>query len=256
MDTPIPVEATAVTVAQPTPMVPAPAMVQQPESLLPAIITLAKDPAVDVSKLSALLDMQAKMEARQAEREATEAFTALSGELPRVKKTGVIDMGAKGSMKFAKWDEMDKVIRPLLVKHGFTLSFNSVERTSGGLTVTGELMHRSGHIRTATIPLALDSGAGRNNLQAMGSTLSYGKRYCAEMLLNIVREGDDDDGNKGGVAYITPEQCEELQDLIRETGTDDRKFLATMGADELGQIPQAAFTAGKNMLLAKRKKAS
>jgi hypothetical protein len=28
----------------------------------------------------------------------------------------------------------------------------------------------------------------------MGSTLSYGKRYTAEMLLNIVREGDDKDG--------------------------------------------------------------
>lgn len=253
MDTPIPAEATAITVAQPTPMVPA---VQQPESLLPAIITLAKDPQVDVGKLDALLSMQAKMEARQAEREAIEAFTALSAELPRVKKTGVIDMGQKGSMKFAQWHEMDRVIRPLLVKHGFTLSFNSVERASGGLTVTGELMHRSGHVRTATIPLALDSGAGRNNLQAMGSTLSYGKRYCAEMLLNIVREGDDDDGNKGGTAYITPEQCEELQALIRETGTDEKRFLATMGVEELGQIAQAAFTPGMNMLLAKRKKAS
>ncbi len=255
MDTPIPATATEITVAQPSPMVPAP-VVQQPESLLPAIIELAKDKSVDVSKLDALLKMQAAMEERQAKQEATAAFTELTGELPRVKKNGVIDMKDKGSMKFAKWEDMDKVIRPLLVKHGFTLSFDTVERAGGGIMVTGELMHRSGHVRTASIPLALDTGAGRNNLQAMGSSLSYGKRYCAEMLLNIVREGDDDDGNKGGVAYITPEQCEELQALIRETGTDEKRFLATMGVEELGQIAQAAFTPGMNMLLAKRKKAS
>ena len=259
MDTPIPAEATAIAVTQPTPMVPAPVM-QEPNSLLPAIISLAKDPSVDVSKLDALLKMQASMEERQAKQEATAAFTDLTGELPRVKKNGTIklikDGVSKGEIAFAKWEDMDKVIRPLLVKHGFTLSFDTVERATGGIMVTGELMHRSGHVRTASIPLALDTGAGRNNLQAMGSSLSYGKRYCAEMLLNIVREGDDDDGNKGGVAYVTPEQCEELQGLIRETGTDEKRFLNTMGVEELGQIHQAAFTPGMNMLLSKRKKAS
>jgi len=256
MDTSIPAEATA------TEIVPAsaPALPTAPadntNSLLPAIITLAKDPSVDVAKLAALLDMQAKMEARQAEREAIEAFTALSANLPRVKKTGVIDMGTKGSMKFAKWEDMDKVIRPLLVENGFSLSFNSVERPGGGLTVTGELMHRSGHVRTATIALALDTGAGRNNLQAMGSSLSYGKRYCAEMLLNIVREGDDDDGTKGGAAFVTAEQVAELQGLIEETGADEAKFLQAAGAAHIGEIAAGAYTMAKNLLLSRKRRAS
>ena len=235
---------------------PAPPEVGNTNSLLPAIITLAKDPSVDVAKLAALLDMQAKMEARQAEREAIEAFTALSANLPRVKKTGVIDMGTKGSMKFAKWEDMDKVIRPLLVENGFSLSFNSVERPGGGLTVTGELMHRSGHVRTATIALALDTGAGRNNLQAMGSSLSYGKRYCAEMLLNIVREGDDDDGTKGGAAFVTAEQVAELQGLIEETGADEAKFLQAAGAAHIGEIAAGAYTMAKNLLLSRKRRAS
>lgn len=225
-----------------------------PTSLLPAIISLAKDATVDVAKLEALLRMQAEMEARQAKQEAIDAFTLLSGELPRVKKNGTIQMGTKGSIPFAKWDDIDKVIRPLLVKHGFTLSFNSAAKDGGGLVVTGELMHRSGHVRSAQIPLALDAGPGRNNLQAMGSTLSYGKRYCAEMLLNIVREGDDDDGNKGGTAFVTAEQVEELQGLIEETMTDEQRFLATVGVVHIGEIPQGAFAMAKNLLLTKRKK--
>jgi hypothetical protein len=225
-----------------------------PTSLLPAIISLAKDSSVDVAKLDALLKMQADMEERQARQEAISAFTALSAEMPRVKKNGTIDMGTKGSIAFAKWDDIDKVIRPLLVKHGFTLSFNSTARDGGGLIVTGELMHNSGHVRTATIPLGLDAGPGRNNLQAMGSTLSYGKRYCAEMLLNIVREGDDDDGNKGGMAFITAEEADELRLLMEETKTEEARFCAIFNIAHLGEMQEANLTAAKNMLLAKKTK--
>ncbi len=245
------------------PNLPAELPAKEPDSLLPAIITLARDPATDVAKFDALLRIQRELLADQARQEAIQAFARLSAAMPRVKKSGVIDLGEekgtgkkRGTIPFAKWEDIDKVIRPLLAAEGFTLSFNSTARpeAGGGLVVTGELMHRNGHVRSASIPLPLDTGPGRNNLQAMGSTLSYGKRYCAEMLLNIVRESEDDDGVKGGTAYVTPEQCEDLQMLIRETGTDEIRFLHTMGVSELGQIPQAAFVVAKNMLLAKRKR--
>jgi hypothetical protein len=231
-----------------------------PQSLLPAIIGLAKDPSVDVAKLDALLKMQAQMEERDAKREAVEAFTKLSADLPRVKKNGTISLidrqgNDKGSIAFAKWEDMDKVIRPLLTANGFTLSFDSTTREGGGLVITGELMHRSGHVRTATIPLPLDSGPGRNNLQAVGSTLSYGKRYCAEMLLNIVREGEDDDGHAAGLRFISGEEVEQLQKLIEETGTDERRFLDVLQLQHLGEIQQGGFTIARNMLLQKRRKA-
>lgn len=238
-----------------------PPAIHEPSSLLAAILHVARDPQLDVGKLEALMRMQFELEKRQAEKEAIEAFARLSATMPRVKKTGVIELGrdrdgkARGAIPFAKWDEIDKVIRPLLAVEGFTLSFNSTARTGegGGLIVTGELMHRGGHVRTATIPLPLDAGPGRNNLQAMGSTLSYGKRYCAEMLLNIVREGDDDDGNKGGMAFLTPEMVEELQRLITETVTDEQRYLNLLGYAHLGEIPQSAFITAKNLLLQKRK---
>ena len=144
----------------------------------------------------------------------------------------------------------------MLAAEGFTLSFDSTAKEGGGLIVTGELMHRSGHVRTAMIPLALDTGPGRNNLQAMGSTLSYGKRYCAEMLLNIVREGDDDDGVKGGTVFVTPEQIAELEGLIAQTGVDEAKFLEAAGAAHIGEIAAGAFTMAKNLLLSRKKRAS
>jgi len=228
--------------------------------LLPTIVQLAKDPGVDVQKLDALLRMQERMEGRQAEREFIAAFSRLSARLPRVKKSGVIDLGAdnkgkaRGSIPFARWEDIDKVIRPLMVDEGFTLSFDSAPRQGegGGLIVTGTLMHRDGHTRTASMPLALDAGPGRNNLQAMGSSLSYGKRYCAEMLLNIVREGEDDDGKLGGTKFVTTEQAAEIRKYLEGTKTDEETFLRDFfEVVHVENLSADNYTAARNMLLAK-----
>ena len=229
-----------------------------PSTLLAAIVGMAKDPAVDVTKLQAVLEMQERLERRQAEREFIAAFARLSADLPRVKKNGTISLidkqGVnKGSIAFAKWEDMDRVIRPLMAREGFTLSFDSAQRAGdgGGLVVTGTLMHRDGYARAASMPLALDVGPGRNNLQAMGSTLSYGKRYCAEMLLNIVREGEDNDGND----LISVEQAAELDGMMREMGVDPPKFLQQFFGDpDIRKLAAANVAPAKNMLLSKKRK--
>ena len=229
-----------------------------PGTLLAAIVGMAKDPAVNIPALQALMAMQERLEERAAKQEFIAAFARLSADLPRVKKGGTIplvtkDGKDKGSIAFAKWEDMDKVIRPLMVREGFTLSFDSAMRPGegGGLVVTGTLMHRDGHTRTASMPLALDTGPGRNNLQAMGSTLSYGKRYCAEMLLNIVREGQDDDGKLGGTRFITAEQVAELRRYLDATKSDEAAFLQHFEVASVENIEVAAYAPARNMLLAK-----
>lgn len=232
-----------------------PAVSDGPGALLSAIVALAKDPSVDVVKLQALLEMQERMEGRQAKVEFNRSFVRLSGKMPRVKKNGTVSLGeGKGSYPFAKWEDMDRVIRPLMDEEGFGLSFDSAPRAEqgGGITVTGELVHRDGCSKAASISLSLDSGPGRNNLQAMGSSLSYGKRYCAEMLLNIVREGADDDGVKGGAQYIGPGQIEKIKKLMAETNTNTLRFLEAIGVAEVEDIKVGEFTIAINLLNSKK----
>lgn len=220
----------------------------EPSPLLSAITTIARDPQFDVAKLEALLRMQAEMEDRQAKREAIEAFSRLSATLPRVKKEGVIDLGGKGKIPFARWEDIDKVIRPLLSAEGFTLSFDT-STVEKGTIITAHLMHRSGHTRTvSTPPLPLDAGPGRNQIQAMGSTISYGKRYAAEMALNIVREGEDDDGIKGAMRFATEEEVAELKALIKDTGTDETRFCNTLNVGNLTELPAPSVVIALNML--------
>lgn len=228
----------------------------QPRSLLAAIVQLASDPAVDVAKLGALLEMQQRMEVRQGEIEFGQALARLSMKMPRVKKNGTVDLGSgKGSYPFAKWEDIDRVIRPLMAEEGFALSFDAQPRQAdgGGLIVTGTLLHRDGHSKTASMPLSLDSGPGRNNLQAMGSTLSYGKRYVAEMLLNIVREGDDDDGI--GAQTITEAQRDALIILADNAGADKRKFCDLFEIESIADLPARDYKRAESMLQRKLRSA-
>jgi hypothetical protein len=228
-------------------------------TLLGVIARAAADPTVDVAKMQALLEMQERLQERQAKAEFNSALARLTGRLPHVKKSGRIDLidknGVnKGSIPFAKWEDMDAVIRPLLEAEGMFLTFTSRPRTAegGGLVVSGTLAHRDGHSITAEMPLPLDTGPGRNNLQATGSTLSYGKRYCAEMLLNIVREGDDTDGNFRDQEVIEPAKVKQISDLLSETKSNRDAFLRFMGVDKVEDIQVFDFPRAINALNAKK----
>lgn len=223
-------------------------------SLLNFVALAVSDPNVDVAKLEALLRMQREIVSDDARAQFNAALHAAQTETPRVQKNGRVDLGTgKGGYDFATWEDMDAALRPVMQRHGFSLSFDMTTKEGGGAVVIGTLLHSAGHSKTASVPLALDSGAGRNNLQAMGSTLSYGKRYVAEMLFNIVRVGHDDDSVRGGMLFIAAEQKEKLVALMQEVKADTVGFLRYMGVDSLDEIETKNFTAAVNALMAKKK---
>lgn len=221
-----------VAAAQPS----APAPLPVDAGVLGLIAAAAVNPAVDVEKMRALFDLQERAELRQDERALTEAIAYVSAKVPRVKKNGRVDLGKdKGGYDFAKWEDMDRVLRPMIQEAGVSLSFDVEPREGGGAVIIGTV--RLGIAsKSVRVPLALDTGAGRNNLQAMGSTISYGKRYCAEMLFNIVREGADDDGATGGRQTISDADAERITGILERTGADREAFLDYVGAPSVEQI--------------------
>jgi hypothetical protein len=137
---------------------------------------------------------------------------------------------------------------------GLSLSFTAPPRQAdgGGAAMVGRLSHVQGAFREAEISLPLDSGPGRNNLQAMGSTISYGKKYLAFMLLNIVTEGEDDDG-RGANEVIENARAVEIDLLITEVKADKAKFLKFMKASSVPEILAKDYDKAITMLNAKRK---
>jgi ERF superfamily len=194
-------------------------------SLLTFVAQAVRDPAIDVAKLEALLRMQREIVAEDARLQFNRSFAALSAEITQIERRGVADMCVTGAYKFAKREDLDAMLRPLMREHGFAVSFRPVPGSAGHLTIEGELMHVAGHSKTAELTLPPDIGPGRNSLQAMGSAISYAERYLTEMLLNVVRRDEDDDGASAADRLITDEQLTHISRLIHETKANVSAFL-------------------------------
>jgi hypothetical protein len=181
----------------------------------------------------------------QAREAFMEHFAALSAELPQVERDGTValvkDGREVGRYAFTTIENMDTILRPLLAKHGFAISFASVDNKES-ITITGTLSGW-GWERTSTYTLPPDAGPGRNALQARGSSRRYAKRYIVDDLCNVVRKGKDDDARGAMEALIDATQIKELVDLIKATATDEAAFLKTMvsGAESLQDIRQRDF---------------
>ena len=225
------------------------------------LMKLLTDPQVPADKLQIMLQMQRELIAERRREAFQTAFVEMAKLMPRVSKQGTVELVTKdgkrhGAYKFARWEDMDAAIRPVLNDHGFGLTFAQADHVNGAVTVIGTLLHRDGHSISSERTLPPDTGPGRNALQAIGSSISYAKRYLAEGLLNIVRKGEDDDAISAYTRTVTEEQAAHLSRLLEETRTTADTFLEMMvtGVKEIEQIPQREYPRLVNALAEKRKK--
>ena len=222
---------------------------------LAVIKQAAMDPSVDVQKMHGLLDVQERMMNKQAEINFNNALGDIQSDLPRIKKSAKIIHKGQLISTYATYEDIDAVIRPLLQANGFSLRFNSRE-SNGKVVITGTLAHRDGHSITDEIPLSIDSSGAKNNVQGVGSTIAYGKRYLVGMLLNLVFEGEDDDGNAAGSIPVSDEQAAELKGLLQETGADVKQFLAWIGAPSVDQMSVNDYPKALSALQRKKQQAA
>lgn len=155
---------------------------------------LAADPKVPVEKLERLIAMQERIIAVQAKAEFFAAFAQMQGEIPVITKRGEILVDGKVRSTFAKHEDIQRIVRPILTKHGFALRHRNEFVDGGKLKIIGILSHRAGHTEQDEFIGAADTSGSKNAIQALGSTRQYGMRYTTIALLNIASEDEDDDG--------------------------------------------------------------
>jgi hypothetical protein len=129
------------------------------------------------------------------------ALSQLQGELPRIKKTktgkveGENKAGKFFSYEYSYADLGDVVadVGPLLAKFGLAFccapTINPADRRE--MIMPWSLLHESGEEKTGEWPL----GPVNQKPQALGSAITYGRRYAFTAATNIVLE-DDDDGQR------------------------------------------------------------
>ena len=183
-----------------------------PMEMIANIASIARDPSIPVDRIAALIGLQERMEAREAEKQFNAAFAAAMLEMPTVVKRGVKDMGGKGSIPYATYEDVDAAIRPLETRHGFARSFLTRPADKPGCVMVLRLTHKAGHSITSERYCRPDPGPGRNDTQAEGSGESYGRRYLTLAIWNIVTVGADDDANSADP--ISDEQALGLREKL------------------------------------------
>lgn len=246
----------------------APAPVSQSSNLLAQVIAAAKDPNIDAAKMETLARLVNTQQDREREIEFNQSKNAAIMEMPVLTKSGIILMRDKNNPnaapreqgRFAKWEDIDRVVRPILARYNLALSFDMNERQGGGITVTPILSHTNGYTqRGGAFPVPAEDSGSKNKAQAMGSSASYGKRYAGCAMLNIVTEGADDDGNMGRNAVVRlPFEREQTvlaeaeaaaaegryQEWFTTQSPKDRGYLVSSGKHvEFGGQPQIASRA-------------
>lgn len=154
---------------------------------------LAADPNVPVDKLERLIAMQERIEANNARSGFNAAFAEMQGEIPPVIERKKMDKGT-----YAPQEDIVEVVRPILQRYGFSLSFRTEWPDAKTVRVIGILTHREGHDRQSEFLSAADNSGSKNAIQGLGSAVTYGRRYTTTDLLNITTRGADDDGHKAG----------------------------------------------------------
>ena len=153
------------------------------------------------------------------------------------------------------FEDINDIVKPIMQQFGFAVSFR-VETVQAGMSVTGILMHRAGHREQTTMLLPLDSSGSKNAVQALGSSVSYGKRYVLCALLNITTRGEDDDGNAAvpQKKMVTPAQAKQLDAMLAQCMQDTQDaFDAMYGSTE--SVPAVEFDATLARLTKARERA-
>lgn len=232
-------------------------------ALISLIERAARDPSVDIDKMERLFQMHAAVEQRHAKAAYLRALADMQPELPVVNKRGEIsrkardDSGEKKAAKptkYAKWEDVVEAISPILAKHGFSISFRI--KQDARVEVTAVLGHRDGHSEQTSMQLGIDDSGAKNNIQGWGSSVSYGKRYTAFALLNIVARGEDDDGKAAGdpPAMDKTNSLAALNALVQQTKADVAWLCGHYSVETLDDLTAKQIADATAGLMARKRK--
>jgi hypothetical protein len=205
---------------------------------------VALDPSIDVERLSRIIDMERDSDRYKAERAFAKAMAEMQPKLPAIEKIGD---NSHLKSKYAKLEDIQSAIKPLLSEHGFSVRWTS-ETIDSKIHVTCVVTHKDGHSERDTLPLpVMTDNKGVNVLQQHGITMSYGKRYTLCNVLGIQLGGDDQDGIMAlSGSVLTEQQASHITKLLGELGRDEDVFLqwaATKGytATEISGLPFESY---------------
>ena len=200
-----------------------------------------------VETLEKLMGLQERYEKNQARKAFDEAVALAKTEIKPV----VRNTTGHNSKKYADFAAIARSVDPIISKHGLSYRFRSMQDER--INVTCVLSHKLGHSEETTLSGPADKTGNKNDIQAIGSTLTYLQRYSLMQALGLSATNDDDGEAAGAGEKISQEQVAQLVALADEVGADKIKFCKYLKVESLADIPLTKFKNAVAALEGKRK---
>lgn len=222
------------------------------------LLTMAVEQKLPAAELQKLVEMAKDMRREQAALDFAEALAAFQEACPPLHKSKNVSFVTKGGNQvdydYAPLDEIVKIIRPVLRKHG--LSFKWDTATSGGmLTCICTVWHVNGHRETSSFTLPTENASTMSAQQKVRAANTFAQRTSLEAALGLVATGDNDAVSREvDPTPITATQVTILEDGIEEVGVNRAKFLKWLGVEKLSELRDTDYDKAINAIEAKRGK--
>jgi hypothetical protein len=194
-----------------------------------AILHMALQGGADPAKLEKLMDLAERFKSDRAAEAFAVAMNSVQNEMPCVVKDRE---NSHTRARYATLENVQTVIRPVYARHGFSLSYGTEEsKLPGHVRLVCDVSHTGGCTRRYHLDCPMDGagakgGSNKTDIQAMGSSISYGRRYLVLMIFNITVANQDVDGNAAdALDTITEAECLDIEGLMEDKKVDYARFL-------------------------------
>jgi hypothetical protein len=238
-------EATAVVVAPAA--APAPAI---PAAATPMLmLDRAVASGASIETLERLMSLQERWQASESRKAFDAAIAAAKSEIGPIEKNRRVrfeTQKGKTDYRFEDLAAIAQAVDPVLSRHGLSYRYRT-SQAGGQLTVSCVLSHRDGYSEETTLSAGYDQSGNKNSHQAVGSALTYLQRYTLKAALGLAVAHDDDAQTaspapaQDAPTELTASQVKTLRGLIRDSGADEARLLATAKVQCIEDIKPADF---------------
>ena len=223
---------------------------KQPVPVQPmTLVTLAVEKGYDLNVIESLMDFQDRLDKKQAKQAFDAAMALAVNEIPTIAKNkkAIVDKDGKARYRYDDLSEIAETVKPILKKHGLSYRFRT-QQNGITVSVTCVVSHVDGHSEENTLSANNDTSGSKNEIQAVGSAVTYLERYSLKAALGLAAAEDDDAKAAGEPTVITQQQFAELNKLLDDHEINKAAFCGYMGVGSVADIPQNRFKDAKEAI--------
>ena len=208
------------------------------------LLQLAIEKDLDVEKLEKLMTLKERWDTQEAKKAFLKAMSMFQSQCPVLNKSKEVKFN-QVRYSYIPLGQITAQIKELLNKCGLSYRWETKDN-EGNITITCIVSHIDGHSEQNSMTAGKDKSGAKNDIQQIGSTMTYLQRYTLIGALGISSADSDIDAQQPSKkdTKLTKEQSAEL--LIDAKSHIDQFESAEELADKGRLFLQGEVKAGLN----------